>query len=51
MDEYDKTDPGQSISLAGVPDGDYWLRAVVDPDNFLFESDKSNNETDVLLND
>jgi hypothetical protein len=49
VDEYDKTDPGQSISLVGITDGDYWLRAVVDPENFLFESDKSNNETDVLI--
>jgi hypothetical protein len=49
VDEYDQTDEGQSISLAGVPDGTYWLRAIVDPDNFLFESDKGNNETDVKL--
>jgi hypothetical protein len=49
VDEYDQTDVGQSISLVGVPDGTYWLRVVVDPNNFLAESDKSNNETDVLL--
>jgi hypothetical protein len=49
VDEYDQTDEGQSISLAGVPDGTYWLRAVVDPNDFLAESDKSNNETDVEL--
>lgn len=49
VDEYDQTDAGQNISLSGVPDGTYWLRAVVDPNNFLFESDKSNNETDVQL--
>lgn len=49
VDEYDRSDPGQSISLAGVPDGTYWLRAVVDPDDFLAESDESNNETDVLV--
>jgi len=49
VDEYDQTDEGQSISLAAVPDGTYWLRAVVDPNNFLFESDKTNNETDVEL--
>ncbi|NML17312.1 Ig-like domain-containing protein [Azohydromonas caseinilytica] len=49
VDEYDRSDPGQSISLAGVPDGTYWLRAVVDPDNFLAENDESNNETDVLV--
>jgi Bacterial Ig domain/Lysyl oxidase len=49
VDEYDQTDLGQSISIAGLPDGTYWLRAVVDPDNYLAESDKSNNETDVQL--
>jgi hypothetical protein len=49
VDEYDQTDEGQSISIAGLPDGTYWLRAVVDPDNYLAESDKSNNETDVQL--
>ena len=49
VDEYDQTDPGQSISLAGVPDGTYWLRALVDPNNFLAEADKTNNETDVEL--
>lgn len=49
VDEYDKTDAGQNISLSGVADGTYWLRAVVDPSDFLFESDKSNNETDVKL--
>lgn len=49
VDEYDQTDAGQSISLTGVPDGTYWLRAVVDPDNFLAEADKTNNETDVEL--
>jgi hypothetical protein len=49
VDEYDQTDAGQSISLNGVPDGTYWLRAVVDPNNFLAESDKANNETDIEL--
>jgi hypothetical protein len=49
VDEYDRSDPGQSISLAGVADGTYWLRAVVDPDDLLAESDESNNETDVLV--
>jgi hypothetical protein len=47
VDEYDQTDEGQSISIAGVPNGTYWLRAIVDPDNYLAESDKTNNETDV----
>lgn len=49
VDEYDQTDPGQSIFLNGIPDGTYWLRAVVDPNNFLAESDKTNNETDIEL--
>jgi len=49
VDEYDQTDEGQAISIAGVPDGTYWLRAVVDPQDFLAEADKSNNETDVEL--
>jgi hypothetical protein len=49
VDEYDQTDPGQSISLTGVPDGTYWLKALVDPDNFFAEKDKTNNETDVKL--
>jgi hypothetical protein len=49
VDEYDRSDPGQSIPLANVPDGTYWLRAIVDPDNLLLESDESNNETDVRL--
>ncbi len=49
VDEYDQTDEGQSISLAGVPDGTYWLRAIVDPQNFIAESNKTNNETDVKV--
>ena len=47
VDEYDQTDEGQSISISGVPDGTYWLRAIVDPDNYLTEANKANNETDV----
>jgi hypothetical protein len=49
VDEYDQTDVGQSIPLAGVADGTYWLRVIADPYNYLAESDKSNNETDVKL--
>jgi hypothetical protein len=49
VDEYDQTDPGQSISIDGLPDGTYWLRALVDPNNFLAEANKANNETDVEL--
>jgi len=49
VDEYDLTDPGQSIPIDGLADGTYWFRAIVDPDNFLADADKTNDETDVLL--
>ena len=49
MDEYDRTDDGQSITIDTLADGTYWLRAVVDPNNFFAEANKANNETDVLV--
>jgi hypothetical protein len=49
VDEYDQSDPGQSIPIPGLPDGTYWLRAMADPDNHLAESDESNNATDLKL--
>jgi hypothetical protein len=49
VDEYDQTDAGQAITIGSLADGIYWLRAIVDPNNFLAESDKSNNETDVQM--
>jgi hypothetical protein len=49
VDEYDQSDPGQSIPIDGVADGTYWFRAIADPQNFLTEADKTNNETDVLV--
>jgi hypothetical protein len=49
VDEYDQTDAGQSILIGNLPDGTYWLKALVDPNNFLAEADKTNNETDVEL--
>jgi hypothetical protein len=49
VDEYDQTDAGQSISINNLPDGTYWLKALVDRNNFLAEADKTNNETDVEL--
>jgi len=48
-DEYDYRDPGQAIPIDGLPDGTYWFRAVVDPLNYLLESDETNNETDVKV--
>jgi hypothetical protein len=49
VDEYDQTDAGQSITIGSLPDGTYWLKALVDPNNYLAEADKTNNETDVEL--
>jgi hypothetical protein len=50
VDEYDLSDPGQSIPINGLPDGTYWFRAMADPYNYLAESDETNNETDVKIN-
>jgi hypothetical protein len=49
VDEYDQTDEGQSISIGSLTNGIYWLRSMVDPYNYLAESDESNNETDIRL--
>jgi hypothetical protein len=48
-DQYDETDSGQPISLTDVPDGTYILRAIVDPDHALTESDNTDNVTDTEL--
>ena len=49
-DVYDKGLPGQSIDISLVPDGTYWLEAVVDPDNRLIESNEGNNVTRIQIN-
>jgi hypothetical protein len=48
-DEYDQTDAGQPISLVGVPDGTYILRATVDPQHVLHEVTTTNDVTDTTL--
>ncbi len=48
-DQYDQTDSGQPIDLNGVADGTYILRATVDPQHVLTESDATNNVTDTVL--
>lgn len=40
---------GQVIDLTGVPDGIYWLEGTVDPDNFVLESDETNNTVRVQV--
>jgi Lysyl oxidase len=39
----------QSVEVTGLPDGRYRLSADADPDEWLQESDESNNETWVIL--
>jgi hypothetical protein len=48
-DAYDETDAGQPISLQGVPDGTYMLRATVDPEHVLREVTTANDVTDTKL--
>ena len=42
-DIYEYYLPGQYVEVSGVPDGNYILETVMDPDNHLIESDDSNN--------
>ncbi len=42
-DVYDRNLPDQWVNVGTVPDGDYWLEVIIDPDNLLLESDTSNN--------
>jgi hypothetical protein len=49
VDEYDQTDEGQSIPIPNLTNGIYWLRSMVDPFDYLAESNKTNNETEVQL--
>lgn len=48
-DLYGKNLPGQHIEVTGLPDGQYWLEAEIDPYNLLQESDDTNNITRVLV--
>ena len=48
-DQYDQTDAGQPIPLAGVADGTYVLRATVDPRHALHELTTANDVTDTTL--
>jgi len=48
-DIYEATTPGQQIDVADVAPGQYWLEAVVDPDNHLLESNENNNVGRALI--
>ena len=48
-DLYGKHLPGQSIDVTEVPDGDYWLEVVVDPEQRIEESDELNNVSRIRI--
>lgn len=48
-DVYDRGLPGQSIDIADVPNGTYWLEVEVDPDNKLIEANETNNITRIQI--
>jgi hypothetical protein len=35
--------PGQHLDVTNVPDGYYAVRSLIDPDNLLLETDRTNN--------
>ncbi|MEX2310245.1 MAG: lysyl oxidase family protein [Pirellulales bacterium] len=49
-DIYDRGLPGQSIDISTVPNGNYWLEVVVDPDNHLTEANEANNAAQIQIN-
>ena len=48
-DIYDALTIGQQIDVSGLAPGQYWLEAVVDPDNRLLESNENNNTGRALV--
>jgi hypothetical protein len=48
-DIYEWNLPGQYIDVDGLPNGDYVLETIADPDNKLRESDETNNCGTVLV--
>ena len=42
-DVYDRGLDGQSIDITNIPNGNYFIEVVVDPDNHLIEANESNN--------
>ncbi len=48
-DTYDAYDGGEGIEISGLPNGIYFLRGEVDPEDYFQESSKSNNITETKL--
>ena len=48
-DIYDWYLPDQYLDVSGIPDGDYVLETIADPDGLLLEADESNNCDSILI--
>ncbi len=48
-DVYTRGLANQWIDITGIPDGEYWLEVVVDPESQLLESDETNNVTRIIV--
>ncbi len=48
-DLYGRTIPEQRIDVTGVPSGQYWLEVVIDPLEYVQETDDTNNTTRILV--
>jgi hypothetical protein len=40
---------GQEIDITGLPNGDYWLKIEIDPEERIIESDDGNNSSTILI--
>lgn len=50
MDIYSKELDGQWIDITGLPNGEYWLEAEVDPEGNFLESNEGNNVGRIKVN-
>ncbi len=48
-DLYGRNIPEQRIDVTGVPSGQYWLEVVIDPLEYVQETDDTNNTTRILV--
>jgi hypothetical protein len=48
-DQYEATDGGEGIPITSLPNGTYWLRGEIDPNDDFEESNTANNITDTKL--
>lgn len=48
-DVYSSGLEGQSIPIAGVPNGDYWLEVEADPQDHILENNEANNVTRIAI--